>query len=94
MSALLIQLDDKEFKQILAEAYKDGYIRAVAEVQSATQSDWLSEAETTKALHITASTLAKYRHERRIAYRGKRGALEYSRADVEKIINDRQINRV
>jgi len=88
----LIQLHDTEFKQILSEAYKDGYLKAKEELTK--PSDWVTEEEVLKLLHIKKSTLAKWRHDRRIAYRGHRGALEYSRADIDRILSSRTINAV
>ena len=92
MSALLIQLTDKEFKEVLSEAYKDGYKKAIEETTEI--KEWLTEEETLEALYIAPSTLATWRHNRRITYRGKRGNFQYSKADIDRIIEEHTINRV
>jgi len=82
----ILQLTDEQLIMYGAKAYKDGFIAAKKEELELHKKEWVNEDEAMKILHCKKPTLAKYRSESVITYRGYR-PIEYERASLEAFIN-------
>ncbi len=94
MSQTLIQITDHEFKEILSDAFKEGAKLARELLTSKPPQEWVSEPEALELLHIKKSTIDKWRHDRRIDYRGGRGHLQYSMKSILVILDERTVRAV
>ena len=85
-----VEFSKQDLEEVLQKAYKDGYIKAITELKDKQlNKEWLDEATTLEMLGCKKSTLATYRSNSLLTYRGSRGAIEYSKASIEKLKNKR-----
>ncbi len=84
MSVTLIQIDDDEFKKIIAEAFQHG---AQIAIETTRQKKYhYTEKEVMHLFNISSGTLANWRSDGRIAYEGTRGNLRYPKRSVDELI--------
>jgi len=97
MGTTLIQITDTEFKSIVKDAFIQGATLTREILSNSSKiiidgEEYLSEEETLQKLNIKQSTLAVWRHKRKIKYTGKRGALCYSTSSIDSILNRQTID--
>jgi len=99
MGTTLIQITDAEFQSIVKDAFAQGATLA-KEILSVSSriiiegEEYLPEQETLQKLNIKPSTLAVWRHKRKIKYTGKRGALYYSVPSIDSILKRQTIDTI
>lgn len=86
MSTVLIQTTDKEFHDILKDAYVQGAKDAKKLLLQEQISDWVNQVKACELLGIKANTLKAYRYNRKIKFRGTRNNLEYCIESINEIL--------
>ncbi len=86
MSIILVQITDKEFKNIISDAYAKGAEMAKKHFEEKSDQDNVSEEKALKILRCSYSKLAKLRSARKIVFYTNSRPYSYSKKSIDEYL--------